>query len=47
MYFPCHRLVPSAMEQMTVVMDSVGKVRVTVTGIVTAMASWCVAQLTV
>ena len=43
----CLRRVPSARGQMTAVMDSVGKVKVTVTGIVTAMAPWCVGRTTV
>ena len=38
---------PSAMEQMIAVMDSVEKVKVTVTGTVTVLAFWSVAQQTV
>ena len=38
---------PSAMEQMIAVMDSVEKVKVTVTGTVTVLAFWSVAPQTV
>ena len=38
---------PSAMEQMITVMDSVEKVKETVTGTVTVLTFWSVAQQTV